>query len=647
VSSVGMFSIGGIASGLDTSGIIEQLMQLERIPVTRMQSTQQQLRARDDAWGQVNTKLSTLRAAIDRIDRPDRFSNLVKVTSSNEDAVAVTARSGAGTGSSSFSVTQLAQAHQLRGEVVADPDAVLGGTSFAVTGGGTTVEVDLTGGKSLHDVARELNAAKAGFTASVVQTGSGEHRLVLSSASTGLDAALTVATDSAAGGLQLSDLQVARDAVLTMGSGAGAIEVTRSSNTIDDLVPGASITLKRVTAAGDAPVTVTSTQDVDGAVAAVEEYTKALSGAIELLAKLTKSDPAAAGILAGDSTARRMLDQLRSAVTAPTGLPTDGLHAAFQVGLSVDRYGAVTLDETKLKAALEQDFDGVARLFGNAATASASGVSVTTTAATAPGNHEVQITQAATRTSASALLATSNQNPADPTHFRLTVGERTVDLELPRLRPQDPDPDVTALAQQFNDALAAAGITEVAAAADAGTGELRFTATRYGSQTSFTIEAIDAPGGEPVPGGTVFGLENVTAGLDVAGTIAGTAFTGEGQRLTATSGPATGLSVTWTGVAGGDPFTVTHARGLAGGMSEVLRGMEGSGGSVARARQGLTSQIKIYQDRIDGFDVRLATRESTLRRQFTAMETALATLNSQGGWLQSQLAGLQNLHAQR
>jgi flagellar hook-associated protein 2 len=646
VSSVGMFSIGGIASGLDTTGIIEQLMQLERLPITRMRSTQQQLRARDDAWGQVNTKLSTLRAAIDRINRPDRFSSLLQVTSSNEDAVSVTARAGTSTGSLSFSVTQLAQAHQLRGGAVADPDAVLGGTSFSVTRGDTTVEVDLTDGKSLRDVARELNAAKAGFTASVVQTGPGEHRLVLSSASTGLHAALTVATDAAAGGLQLSDLQAARDAVLTMGSGAGAIEVTRSSNTIDDLVPGASITLKRVTVAGDAPVTVTSAPDVDGAVAAVKEYTTALNGTIELLAKLTRSDPAAPGVLAGDRTGRRMLDQLRSAVTAPTGLPTDGLHAAFQVGLSVDRYGAVTLDETKLKAALEQDFAGVARLFGNAATASAGGASVTTTAATAPGSYEVRITQAATRTSASTLLTTSNQNPDGPTHLRLTVGDRTVDLQLPRMRQPDPAPDVVALAQQFNDALVAAGISDVAAHGDAASGELRFTASRYGSQTTFTIEAIDAPGGQPVPGGTVFGLENVTTGHDVAGTIAGTAFTGEGQRLTATSGPATGLSLTWTGGTGGT-FTVTNARGLAGGMGEVLRGMEGSGGSVARARQGLTSQIELYQDRIDGFDVRLATRESTLRRQFTAMETALATLNSQGSWLQSQLAGLQNLHAQR
>lgn len=639
MSSVGMFSIGGMASGLDTSGIIEQLMQLERLPVKRLQSNQEELRTRDEAWGQVNTKLSTLRAAIDKINRPDRFTNLVQATSSNEDMVGVSARPGSGTGSLSFSVSQLAQAHQLRGEVVADADAALDGTSFSVTQGGTTVEVDLTGGKSLNDVAQELNAAKAGFTASVVQTGSGEHRLVLAASATGEANALTVDTDATAGGLQLGELQAARDAVLTMGSGAGAIEVTRSSNTIDDLVPGVSVTLKRVSAAGEAPVTVGSEQDIDGAVEAVEEYTKALNGAMELLAKLTKADPEAPGALSGDRTARQMLDQLRSAATRPTGLPTDGIHAAYQVGISADRHGVVQLDETKLRAALEQDFGGVARLFGSGTTASAAGASsITTTSATTPGDHLVEITQAATRTRSEATLTSGNHNPNSETHFRVTVGDRTVDLTLPRMRQQDPAPDVEALAAQFNEALAAAGIGSVVAEGSGST--LAFAATEHGSAATFGIEQIDAIDGAPVAGGTVFGLENVVAGLDVQGTIAGVAATGEGQRLTATSGPAAGLSLRWTGDEGGEPFTVSVGRGLAGGMGELLKTMEGTRGAVSRARQGITDRIKLYQDRIDSFDVRLATRESTLRRQFTAMETALATLNSQGGWLQNQIAGM-------
>lgn len=46
------------------------------------------------------------------------------------------------------------------------------------------------------------------------------------------------------------------------------------------------------------------------------------------------------------------------------------------------------------------------------------------------------------------------------------------------------------------------------------------------------------------------------------------------------------------------------------------------------------------QDRIADWDVRLDLRKSALERQFTAMETALSTLQNQGQWLSSQISSL-------
>jgi len=43
------------------------------------------------------------------------------------------------------------------------------------------------------------------------------------------------------------------------------------------------------------------------------------------------------------------------------------------------------------------------------------------------------------------------------------------------------------------------------------------------------------------------------------------------------------------------------------------------------------------QKRIEDWDRRLELRRSTLTRQFTAMETALGTLQNQSSWLASQL----------
>ena len=44
--------------------------------------------------------------------------------------------------------------------------------------------------------------------------------------------------------------------------------------------------------------------------------------------------------------------------------------------------------------------------------------------------------------------------------------------------------------------------------------------------------------------------------------------------------------------------------------------------------------------RIEDWDTRLALRKETITRQFTAMETALGTLQNQSSWLSSQIAGL-------
>jgi flagellar hook-associated protein 2 len=58
---------------------------------------------------------------------------------------------------------------------------------------------------------------------------------------------------------------------------------------------------------------------------------------------------------------------------------------------------------------------------------------------------------------------------------------------------------------------------------------------------------------------------------------------------------------------------------------------------LARSQDTLVTDL---QGRIDDWDRRLELRRATLTRQFTAMETALGTLQNQSSWLSSQLASL-------
>ena len=63
-------------------------------------------------------------------------------------------------------------------------------------------------------------------------------------------------------------------------------------------------------------------------------------------------------------------------------------------------------------------------------------------------------------------------------------------------------------------------------------------------------------------------------------------------------------------------------------------------GYVTSAIQGRTATIDRLQDSIDAWDLRLELRRTTLTRQYTALETALSGLKSQGDWLAGQIATL-------
>ncbi|RYF66936.1 MAG: flagellar cap protein, partial [Comamonadaceae bacterium] len=63
-------------------------------------------------------------------------------------------------------------------------------------------------------------------------------------------------------------------------------------------------------------------------------------------------------------------------------------------------------------------------------------------------------------------------------------------------------------------------------------------------------------------------------------------------------------------------------------------------GSITTSISGRNTTIKRMQDSIDDWDTRLALRQSTLTKQFTAMESALQQMNSQSSWLTSQLSSL-------
>nr|WP_275941634.1 flagellar filament capping protein FliD [Planosporangium mesophilum] len=92
-----------------------------------------------------------------------------------------------------------------------------------------------------------------------------------------------------------------------------------------------------------------------------------------------------------------------------------------------------------------------------------------------------------------------------------------------------------------------------------------------------------------------------------------------------------------------DPTKVQNgvANGLAKAFADVADGATDSiTGSLTTAIQGANARVKDLKNRITDWDGRLAMRQQMLKRQFSAMESALGTTKNQATWLAGQIAGL-------
>ena len=88
-------------------------------------------------------------------------------------------------------------------------------------------------------------------------------------------------------------------------------------------------------------------------------------------------------------------------------------------------------------------------------------------------------------------------------------------------------------------------------------------------------------------------------------------------------------------------FTTGTTDGFAARVQAVAKGASDSAtGTITQAIKGRNDGIKRMQDSIADWDTRLELRQETLTRQFTALETTLDKLKSQGSWLASQVASL-------
>lgn len=355
-------AVDGLVSGLDTSTIITQLMQLERGSQDRLKTQKSETESGIAALRTLNTRFLSLSTAAKSLTLSSGW-NAATATSSDSARVTATAKPGALSGEVSFVVKHLASAEVWKSSgAVASTDTAVAtaGSTFTITKDGTAKSVAVADG-SLAGVVTAINGASAGVTATAVQVSPGAFVLQLTSTTPG-STALTV--DSSAFSAELgtvTQLTAGVDAKLQVGvaaDGTGGYEVTRKTNTFDDLLKGTTISLLAQNSA--TPVTVRASGDSAAVADGVAKMVDGINAVLTEIARTGSYDATArkGGVLHGDGAVRGLRSQLALAVMGSSAT-TPSI-----AGISVQRDGSIAFDRATFLEALAADPEGVKARIG-------------------------------------------------------------------------------------------------------------------------------------------------------------------------------------------------------------------------------------------------------------------------------------------
>jgi len=364
--------LDGLVSGLKTEELIKALMDVSAIPKTLITN---KITDRNSVITNLQSLNKTLQELVDKAKIAAGPSSLASFTaSSSSETVTITAGSKATAFSTAIVVDAVATAHSV--VTAAAGGTAWGGTFTLVGSDGESVEVTPLG-TGPQDLAKAINASKAGVSATVVPAGTDADgkplsRIQLTSAETGAAGAFTLHRGTAAevtAGTAVDLGAAPGAALLTQGAdarirlfaGTDAEQTLNSASNTITVGEGIEVT---VTKASADPVTVTVARDAKKQSSTAEAFVKEIAALLVRIDNGSKAtigevgETTTLGVFTGDSTVRN----LRGALATAVQHPIDGISPST-IGITVSDKGVLSFDAEKFAAALAEDPEGTQELF--------------------------------------------------------------------------------------------------------------------------------------------------------------------------------------------------------------------------------------------------------------------------------------------
>lgn len=410
--SLGFLSTNNTNANNPYRQLIDSLMQQESVKKVEIESRITGERAFTTAIDNVSSNLNSLNSNL-RDFEIGAGSNLnaFTATSSNADAItATTTEFFSESGNLDINVIQLAKADTFLSKRSEDGSSTniadnvtdtLTNRRFNVSLPGIldeqtnkpksfTIELDELAGRTDREILREIatklsNAAGSFLSASVITEKEGTARLRVRSDETGEEARISFTNEnnpgevSVASFLGLTTEDGENNEGIAQGLGAGRIFNTdqlnakfeldgiafeRSTNQADNILPGLSLELKKVTEGSE---TITIATDVDSSKEVIQEFINSMNRLTgDIRSKSTINvETGERGVLANNRSFRDLSFALRNRMLQSVDTGTN-ISTFLDIGLDFRENGQLVIaDENMLEEALKTNLNGVKDLFAN------------------------------------------------------------------------------------------------------------------------------------------------------------------------------------------------------------------------------------------------------------------------------------------
>jgi flagellar hook-associated protein 2 len=415
-------AIFGINSNLDTGGIIDNLVALQRSPINIVEAKRSLEESKLLSFQDLKGRLQTFKGIVTTLNSDSKFLSTQGDFSNNNSldtnsVVSLSTSSQATSGTFSLTVNNLARESKLISEGFAETSTAIQSGTLNIGVGENSVTITIDDSNNTVDGLRlAINNSGLDVKASFINDGSSTNpvRLAVSGTKSGVDNEVTIGItgflfgSGTANIVNFTETQSAQNSNFVL----DGVAITKAGNVVSDVIDGTILTLE---SAGSGTVTLSS--DTDTIKDKIQNY---VDGFNELMVHLNDllsldADTGETSVLFANFTVQNLQQTLRESISNQILGVSGDFEYLSQIGLRTASDGTISIDDGDLSDALAEDVGNVSELFSSSGSSTSSAVTfVGFTNSTLPGGYDIQVSngvpQLATSGSSTFVDATGTGN---------------------------------------------------------------------------------------------------------------------------------------------------------------------------------------------------------------------------------------------